>query len=136
MFNKILRMLLTSLDHTNAIACGPDDCGPHDEIGKGEFLFPKTLKLEEDTYRTKDGRACFDFHFKDVSGHYEIYVLSSPLSRYCAENPQRAFCTLPDGQINLIDLNCTMAIRTYNQARKVAVVWAEKAWQKLLQTQI
>ncbi|WP_124326879.1 hypothetical protein [Desulfonema ishimotonii] len=102
--------------------------GPECHIAKGDFLYPPAGKVKEDTYRTRDGCACFDFRFEEFEYHYEIYVLSTPFSAYGVEKCPLSEWTLADSRINPSALGHNMAIRTYHQARTMAAIWSEHVW--------
>ncbi len=102
--------------------------GPEHVILPGSFLYPDTFKAYEDTYRTRDGLACFDFRFHEKEHHYEIEILSSPLNPYCSQFPDLPGCNTINSRISKGFKDYTMALRTYRQARKLAIIWAEHAW--------
>ncbi len=105
--------------------------GPGHVILPGSFLYPDTFEFPEDTYRTQDGLACFDFRFHKCEYHYEIEILSTPVSPYCTRFPEQPECGIMDSRIEKGFNGHTMAMRTYRQARELAIEWAEYIWPRI-----
>ncbi len=104
---------------------------PGEEISRGGFFFPEAMAAAEDTYRTRDGEAFFDFRFVQNGYCFEIYVLSSPThSYYCPREPSIDHVN-GNGMIDLLFIECNMALRDYRQARKAAALWAEASWREI-----
>jgi hypothetical protein len=102
--------------------------GPESEIPPGNFLFHPELCYPENTYRTRDGGACFDFYFHRERYCFELYLLSAPGRNYCRpridKNKIQCHQKIEPGE-----LGYNQALRTYSQAAKMAALWAEYNWE-------
>ena len=82
-----------------------------------------------DTYRTKDGRACFDFRFVNKSSHFEIDILSTPGYGRRSRNRHKTHRISSRRGGDRICVGDDSAVRTLSQAKRVAQAWSEQTWQ-------
>ncbi len=95
-------------------------CGPKSEIPRGGYLRGNDV-VTQDTYRTFDGKACFEFRFHRQSVIYEVEVVSVPFNDIAALSGVEGRMIPPGNP----------PVRTYPQARKLAKVWAEYVWRHI-----
>ena len=81
-----------------------------------------------DTYRTTDGRACFDFRFVDKRSHYEIDILSTPGYGRRSRNRHKTHSVSSSRGGDRICVGDDSAVRTLSQAKRVAKAWSEQTW--------
>jgi len=81
-----------------------------------------------DTYRTKDGRARFDFRFVDKRSHYEIDILSTPSYGTRSRNQHKTHRISSSRGCDRICVGDDSAVRTLSQAKKIAKAWSEQTW--------
>jgi hypothetical protein len=78
------------------------------------------MDVTDDTYRTRDGRACFAFRFHLRHPRYEVEIVSVP-----ANGSRHRFS---DMEGTLIFSGNNPGITKYAQAKQVAAMWAEYMW--------
>ena len=93
-------------------------CGPKSEIPRGDYLHGNKV-VTQDTYRTWDGMACFEFLFHQQKIIYEVEAVFIPLN----DSP-----SLSGMEGKLIPSGNNPPVKTYFQAKKLAKVWAEYVW--------
>lgn len=93
--------------------------GPKSVIPRGGYLH-RELDVTDDTYRTRDGLACFDFRFHLRHPRYEVEIVSVP-----ANGIRHRFS---DMEGTLIFSGNNPGIVKYAQAKQLAAMWAEYMW--------
>ena len=92
--------------------------GPKCDIPRGDY-FNGSDVVTQDTYRTRDGMACFEFRFhRHGSTRCDAEIISVPTGNGALSNTEGTL--IPSGS--------NPPVKTYSQAKKLAKVWAEYAW--------
>jgi hypothetical protein len=81
-----------------------------------------------DTYRTKDGKAYFEFRFVDVGRYFEIDIGAMPSYGNRSQNPHEIHYLPSRRGGRRICVGNESAIKTLSIAKKTAVAWAEQTW--------
>jgi hypothetical protein len=81
-----------------------------------------------DTYRTKDGKACFDFRFVDRRSHYEIDILRTPSYGSRSLDPHRTHRISSNRGGKRICVGDDSAVKNLRQAKRIAKAWSEQTW--------
>jgi len=81
-----------------------------------------------DTYRTRDGKAYFEFRFVDVGSNIEIDIGPMPSygSRSCDSHTTHRLPSSRRGE--RICVGDESAIKTLSIAKRTAMAWAEQTW--------
>jgi len=81
-----------------------------------------------DTYRTKDGKAYFEFRFVDVGSKIEIDIGQMPSYSNRSQNPHKTHRLPSSRGGERICVGDESAVKTLSEAKKIARAWAEQTW--------
>jgi hypothetical protein len=82
----------------------------------------------QDTYRTKDGHAYFEFRFVNKKSHYEIDILSTPSYGMRSRSPHKTHRLSSRRGGDRICVGDDSSVKTLPQAKKIAQAWSEQTW--------
>ena len=87
-----------------------------------------TYRYCNDTYRTKDGKAYFDFRFVEVGSRVEIDIVKTPSYGNRSRNSHKTHRLRSSRGGDKICVGDESAIKNLSVAKKTATAWAEQTW--------
>ena len=88
----------------------------------------KVKRYCNDTYRTKDGRAYFEFRFVDIGSNFEIDIGQMPSYGNRSSNQHQTHRIASSRGGDRICVGDESAIKSLSIAKKTAMAWAEQTW--------